>query len=420
MRLALLFLAGILLAQPSHAQDRRPSTLPRIVINWIDNLSIGSINTAIGAGNLVVAFVAQPFTDDDVRISCNGVQICVRTYALRATAAHSLGLFSFGSSSQDHEAGHSLQSGSLGPLYLPTVGFTYLAHGRIGGYSVVEHWAELEGDALAGARKLYQTTSLPQIGFGELRSDDVHVPYLILKFTLDDRLDQEYSDYRLQKTYEWLKTQLLIPVREHIKTNGRKLPMTLETNVLTKTVRLGAGDGWPDHWGNQPRVALDTEQQYGRVRSDGLLGLTHVNALSWAAKLGFNYIMGKGDTQITAVAGGGISLDRVTPHSERGLFDRVENRNGIGTSLAASLDFRLFEYLTVYGTIEQYGLAETLKRKQSSIGLHNRLRPSSAAVPAILSRLEFDIELLRQQYEAPQADQRHTLDWIRASLGVRF
>lgn len=136
-----------------HKRLRRTKILNTLAV--IGNLTWGLPNTAVGAILSVVSAAVSPFRSEEIRKSDpfeitrtgSGKQIGVSSPLIRRSAV-SLGLFQLYSHDQKsdaHEGGHAFQSAILGPLYLPSIGLTYLLHGEI---SPVDSWPEKWADRI--------------------------------------------------------------------------------------------------------------------------------------------------------------------------------------------------------------------------------------------------------------------------------
>jgi hypothetical protein len=109
------------------------------VLSFVGNLTWGLANTLIGAGVVLAAIAASPFTPyvdfPSFHLSASGMQIYVNVTGMSPIPGKmSLGLFELDNASgfgfaSYHEGGHAIQSAVLGPFYLPAVLITYVASG---------------------------------------------------------------------------------------------------------------------------------------------------------------------------------------------------------------------------------------------------------------------------------------------------
>lgn len=131
----------------------RPGQNRYAVLNFliiIGNLTWGSVNTLIGAGIVVAAMVASPFTPyvrfPGFALAGNGKQIYVDVSGMSPIAGKmSLGLFELDNRAgwtfaTHHEGVHALQSALMGPFYIPVVLASYLVAGFDEGF--MEDWAD--------------------------------------------------------------------------------------------------------------------------------------------------------------------------------------------------------------------------------------------------------------------------------------
>lgn len=122
-------------ASAAAAADREDADL--ITIGWVDHVTYGAFNTAVGIPVAVVAH-AMKGSAPKFRIDKTNQQIVLREGS-PGSGNFSIGAFHFGDGGDAHEAAHSKQSAILGPFYLPAVVASYLTQGRSN--SMMESWA---------------------------------------------------------------------------------------------------------------------------------------------------------------------------------------------------------------------------------------------------------------------------------------
>lgn len=120
------------------------------VISWIGNLTIGLVNTLIGAGVVVLTAIISPLSRTvdfpTLKISASGSQIYADVSGMGLMHGKmSLGLFELDNyagytAASEHEGAHAIQSVIFGPLYLPVVIASYMISGFDRGF--MEDWAE--------------------------------------------------------------------------------------------------------------------------------------------------------------------------------------------------------------------------------------------------------------------------------------
>lgn len=362
-------------------------TLHRTVRTWLDHFTVGGVNTVIGGGNVLIALIARAVTGEGIRMSVSdsnhGQQVLVKGGSLNWGFDYSLGLFNNGAHAiaAKHEAGHSQQSSTVGPIYLPLVGLDYLIEGNRSG-NFVETWANIEA-------RVYDDHSITfpvQVGTGVLDVGGKTVPYLLIRASIDERVDDERRGTRLQKIHEWLRTEITVPAaREGYEESG-EIPVGFEIDLLRKTVWAGT------HIVSNRLHALDfevhTRQNYGRAIHTPMLNILHYNALRWASELGLTYEYDD-IVRVALSAGGGLSGDGFVATADGSLFDEGEHGFHLGGSVNGSLRVTILEYLTIYGAIEQYWLVNYFKRASIEAGITNSFRLTSNGVPDLLNHLDF-------------------------------
>lgn len=113
---------------------------------WLGNLTLGLINTIIGAFavlGVVIYRLGKDGKAPSFKMSSTGEQIVMLDNPYSPGYDFSLGIFQIGGG-QDwedrHETGHARQSALLGPFYLPLVGISYASVGEPEGF--IEEWAD--------------------------------------------------------------------------------------------------------------------------------------------------------------------------------------------------------------------------------------------------------------------------------------
>ncbi len=377
-------------------------TFHRTILNWFDNFTIGSVNTIVGAGNVTIAFIAN----DNVSISMsddNRQQLLVENGSLRSGTHYSLGIFNNGGGYVNHEAGHSQQSASLGIAYLPVVGISYLIEGEHD--ALVEKWANAE----ASIRDAYSITTPFQIGYGHLDRDGKALPFVVLKFSIDERADYK-GEVQLQKIYEWLKTEVLLPLAQN-----ESYPLGFETNLLEKTVRTLYT--YRFRYNQNVGLALYTDQKYLNLKLNSLDKQYIFAPLKYELEAGVAYLVND-SFKVELRVGGGAHAEYASSSDQ----NRTNYEEGwaVGFRAQASLNFTFFDYATLYGKYSHQRVLGKLTRDEFSFGLTNRLRTTTNGAPNSLNYVDFNLEY---QYRVNKFDLNNAVTnehYVEGSAGYRL
>jgi hypothetical protein len=141
----ILSLCGLGVGVPARAADSSEQSIDIKVLTWVDHFTYGAFNTAVGIPLAITGVIVNKIKGENPEfyIDKTGRQLVIDSAALNS-GAYSTGAIHHGSGGDAHEAGHSHQSGVLGPLYLPVVLIDYAIEGHTG--SVVERWADRWAD----------------------------------------------------------------------------------------------------------------------------------------------------------------------------------------------------------------------------------------------------------------------------------
>lgn len=400
-------------------KDHAPSaTIQRTVVDWVDNLTVGAIQTTFGAGHIVVSVIANPIAGDALpkpRLNNvnQGQQIVIHDTVSFNGVGYSMGLFAIGPVAGGdmavHEAGHSQQSAMLGPLYLPTVLLTYLKDTVSGGCfpfscdnSFIERWADIEQENYAAM----SFTKSIRAGFGSIRKDEVTLPLLVLDLVLDERFDDSDTDLRVQKFYEWLKTEIAVPLAN---TQG-KLPLFFEVDLLKKSEFVDIDVA------RSLKVRMNFEQHYGHARYSPAIGAIRFDALSYGPGLGLNLPL-NGKVQAFATVNGSATATTILPmDGTSAVLPAPASTLGLGVNVLAGVT--VWDYATLYGRFGKEQLADAYLSQTTEIGLNNSYRSPHNALPDSLNYLDVGMKYEREEIETDTSST--TVRSLFLVLGGRF
>ncbi len=391
---------------------------------WIDHLSIGSVQTAVGLGHLVVALISEPIATGQLPglTVSNGNQGKLLTIQMTppvAGTAYSLGGFSIGDGTRYldgrpigfHESGHTDLSSALGPLYAPFVLLDYLVEGNPGA-AMVEGFANLDTDTWND----YSTTGVAQMGGGFLKSPENGkvTPYVVFSFAIDERTSREDTNVKIKKIYEWVNTKILLPAAIRDQTKAIEIPF--ETELLhKKQVLIGSfsrvkGPEWL-----QFQIVSDTD--YGKFTSPAATGDFRYDALKWAPTMGLSLKFGPTTTYL--VGGGSFGL------SGRFSLEKEIPDHPVGFQGEASIEggIELYDYATLFARHQWKWFVDSsddsIKESATTIGLTNRMRSPENELPAWANYIDFSAEFTQETIQDIKG-QDHDIERFEFLLGGRF
>ena len=391
------------------------ASLAQKIIHVLDNSTVGIVQTVLGAGHVLVFGILNPINNED--FSVDGFnnetgevsQFVVHTPAFNANA-YSLGLFQVGGTHGAHEGGHSVASATLGPLYLPTVGLSYLFESY--GGSSMETWADLES-----APSEYMNTESAEVGIGQTILDGEVVNVVVFKFSIEQR--QLMENYRLKsdKIFQWLNTKIVMPL---LRNNSvMQTPVLLEIDLLKKTLNLLSGNIFNYlHGDQQIRSSILTEQRYLHIEQNQVLKKIHLRALDWSAQFGIQYNLNK-NFSVTPRIGGGVSVGILSQDSS--LYDSMSLFGKFDfaatASVKGSVEMKFFDYVTFTSTLEkEWYYTNGISKLSFSNEITNSFRNPCIEDP--IQFLDFGAGYKMESWDGPQG--RSTLNQLNATFGFRF
>lgn len=390
-------------------KESERANLAQKIIHLLDNSTIGAVQTVLGASHILVFGILNPIKGEDFGLGIHNneksevSQIIVDTDAINA-GAYSLGLFQVGNYAVKHEGGHSVASATLGPLYLPMVGLSYLVEGYYN--SLFETWADMEADPEG-----YMNTSSGQIGLGSTMFNGQRVNVVVMKFSIEQRQMQQYQNIHSDKIFEWANTKIVAPLIEH--TGQDKMPFYIEFDLLKKNLNIVV-DNLSVYLGadQKLRSVILTEQRYLHIENNQALKQVHFRALDWSAQYGLQYNLGKILT-VTPRIGIGLSVGGVS-----GTNTYLDNYTFNGSfSFIAGLDAKLLDYATLTGQYQREYYTNGVVRSTWSAELHNEHRDPFKKI-GYIQYLEFGAGYKEDKWETPSG-QASWSQW-NATLGLRF
>ncbi len=266
------------------------------IIHLVDNSTIGAVQSALSILHIPYSFIDVSLIGDrngrrllkfDSYNSPNSeiVQFVVKGNPINS-GAYSLGVGQITPEGyegiQDHEAGHSVASSSLGPLYIPVVVATYANNHGHGGF--VEDWADMEGNP-----KDYALTGSIQSGLANIDVNGEKVTVLLLNLAINQTQQQSeaghYAHLDSLKIYDWLKTELKFNLGSSLAEDcdcDQEIINEASISLLEKQLELVIADDLTSEHGLSGLI--QSAQTYGQVRftKDGI----EVVPMRWNASLG--------------------------------------------------------------------------------------------------------------------------------------
>lgn len=299
------------------------------IIHLVDNATVGAIQTVIGATHIVWYMI---FDKNGPEIEIHNdeksevMQIGIENPPPFFSGAYSLGLFQVGGYAHDHEGGHSVASATLGPLYLPTVGLSYLAEGPFNAF--VEGWADLEAHGEG-----YEVINDFSVSPGSIQVDGESYDVIAFKYSLNE--EQKTRGYGLEseKVYKWFNTNIMIPI---VNKNAdiESVPV-VEFDLLKKELNLIVDNIYLYLGGDQElRWQIKTSQEYLSYDKNSILDIVRTKAASWQASYGLIYNLND-SVKFDANVGVGMAYESVKFNS----VDKEESGFSVGTKVDFNLSF---------------------------------------------------------------------------------
>lgn len=365
------------------------ANLAQKISTVIDNSTFGLIQTVLGAGHVIVLGVMRPvqgksFQFDTFSDEVSDVGQLILDTESFGKGSYSLGAIQVGKAKDmtNHEAGHAVASALLGPLYLPTVGISYLTEGHED--SFLERWADME----ARAPGFFNTNST-QIGLGKATINGESVPVLVLKVSLEERQLDKRKGLEIDRAYEWLETELLLPMVQHQK----EIPPMIEVNLLKKKLNL-----------DLKYSTLQTTERYGHVENNPGLNEIHVRALDYSANYGLKLNL--------------VDKVKIVPRIGVGVSAGTQSKSfAASLSVNAGLDMKLWNYATMTLQYEKEWFSNGREREAYLGHLHNDLRNPFGKI-GFIQYIDFGIQAKSETWK--ENNQKSKIDQLTGTLGLRF
>ena len=378
-----IFVASVSLSLSSYAQQgtgpyKRESkaNIAQKIIHVVDNSTVGAVQTVIGAGHVLVFAAMRPFTKDTYfevspamkaysanKATGNEVsQIRIDSSLPWFNGAYSLGLFQVNPEDyvEDHEGGHSVQSAALGPLYLPTIGLSYLMESHSG--SFMESWADLEAEAAP-----FMNTANAKVGIGSTSINGVKTNVVIFDFSIEQRQVMGDEDLKTDKMLNWVNTKIVKPLTS--KNSPSAQPTLIEFDLVTKRLNVVVNNV-NLYLGENQSVKLDilAEQRYVHIEREPELNRLHIKALDWATQYGFQYNLGN-VLKVTPRLGVGLSADMIKN-------DQAINKYAYtaSASLIGSTEVKVFDYVDIKGQYKRTYYLNGDRQTTMSASVGNSIR----------------------------------------------
>lgn len=345
--LALLLPLSLWAQTGPYKWSQTKANLAQRIIHVIDNSTVGAVQTVLGASHVIVFAALKPISHKRFGLSTHvGKENEVSQFVVDMNipwfqgGSYSLGLFQVGGDYEKHEGGHSVASAALGPLYLPTVGLSYLVESHDS--SFMEDWADLEADP-----ELYLNTASGEVGLGRTVIDGTPTDILVYKFKIEQRQIIEDRKNASDKIFQWINTRIVKPLVSNPSQD--KMPVLIEFDLLKKTLNFMVNNIHLYLDSDQEmRTSIQTEQRYLHIESDPVLQRIHMKALDWSAQYGLEYNL-KDKLSVTPRVGLGLSQEAFSKTSRD--FYEIQFKDSYtwtqSLSLLASLEIKVMDYATI-------------------------------------------------------------------------
>ncbi|WP_127715935.1 hypothetical protein [Halobacteriovorax sp. HLS] len=393
----LIIMLVALMPFSSFAKSNKGNTAKKIV-HLFDNATVGAVQTVLGASHIVWYMIFddgpefQVHNDEETEV----IQMGIENSPPFFSGAYSLGLFQVGGYAHKHEGGHSVASATLGPLYLPTVGLSYLAEGH--GGSFIEDWADLEAYAGGNYNVMNDFTVSP----GKISVNGKDYNVVAFKYSLNEEQNAKGYGLESQKIYRWFNTNVIVPLAN--KNSDIESVPVVEFDLLKKEFNLIIDNVAIYLAGDQDlRWQIKTSQEYLSYDQNKFHDIVRMKAASWQASYGLIYNIND-QIQMDFNVGVGAAVESLK-------FDSIDQERR-GMSLGAKFDFNIsfeenykmtYEYekwtLGSNTTITEEFFGATYQRNQPFKFLHK-----NSQLKLKLGKKEIEYETNGYQFEEDRID----------------
>ncbi|MCP4913379.1 MAG: hypothetical protein GY909_09675 [Oligoflexia bacterium] len=357
---SLLSIVMLLVSVSAFSQQK--ANLAQRIIHLFDNATVGAVQTVIGASHIAWYAVFDGGPDFEIHRDemTEVTQFTMENSPPFYSGAYSLGLFQIGGYAHDHEGGHAVASAVLGPLYLPTVGLSYLLEGHSS--SFMEDWADLEAYANAG----YFNMNDVEVGVVQVEADGKKMNAVVFQYSLNQEQHVNSRGLESHKVYQWFNTNVLVPLAS--KNQDIETIPVVEFDLLKKEVNLVMDNIAIYLSGDQDlRWQIKTTQEYLSVDRNSLLDIAHTKISSWQASYGLIYNLNK-SIQFEANAGVGIAYEKLEmgDHSSEFQFStgfKLDASVKIGESFSGDYSYEQWEIDSRNGYTREF-LGVTYKKER--------------------------------------------------------
>ena len=295
----------LLLSLLSNNAWSQEANIAQRIIHLFDNATVGAVQTVIGASHIAWYAVFEGGADFEIHRDemTEVTQFSIENSPPFFNGAYSLGLFQIGGYAHDHEGGHAVASATLGPLYLPTVGLSYLFEGHYN--SFMEDWADLEAYSNVG----YNPMKDMEVGVVKVEADGKKYNAVVFQYSFDQVQSAKRGSLQSDKVYQWFNTNILVPLAS--KNQDIETVPVVEFDLLKKEVNDIIDNIAIYLGGDQDlRWQIKTSQEYLSYDRNTLLDVAHTKISSWQASYGLIYNLNK-KIQLEANAGVGLAYERL-------------------------------------------------------------------------------------------------------------
>ncbi len=324
-----LMLSLLITLLPLNSFADQKSNTAKKVVHLFDNATVGAVQTVIGATHILWYMI---FDRDGAQLQLHNneetevIQMGIENAPPFHSGAYSLGLFQVGGYAHDHEGGHSVASATIGPMYLPTVGLSYLFEGHSN--SFVEGWADLESSG-DGYTMMSDFTVSP----GQIKIEDKEYNVVAFKYSLNEEQIAKGYGLESEKVYKWFNTNVVIPLVDK-RSDIESVPI-IEFDLLKKELNLIVDNIYLYLGGEQDlRWQIKTSQEYLSYDHNKILDIVRSKVSSWQASYGLIYNINE-QIQFDVNAGVGIAYEQLNFNS----IDKKERGFSLGTKFDFNLSF---------------------------------------------------------------------------------
>lgn len=374
------------------------------IIHLIDNATVGAIQSVIGASHIVWYLIFDEGPDFAWHNNSESevVQIEMQNRPPFFNGAYSLGLFQVGGYAKAHEGGHSVQSATLGPMYLPTIGMSYLMEGH--GGSFMERWADMEASPEG-----YDILKNIEFGTGTIINNDQRYDVVTIHLSLDQVLHSESNSLDIKKSYQWLNTKVILPLVEKQDDLSKTAIFEIdllkkETNVVVDNIALYLSGDQELKW------QIKTSQQYLHYEQNPLLGLVHKKALSWEVNYGLRYNFGK-NLELELNGGVNAGLEGIELSDD----DSRNEHSGLSYGWQYDVSIKLYKKLKLKHSYQKVNLGDNSSYKKSFNGIsYTKQKPFKFTGQN--SRLELNIGSYKNTYRVNDFERSQSMLGLNLKL----